>query len=100
MKYQLVIRPEAESDLIEAYRWYEERRQGLGLEFLLSVEASFGSVQRSPELYPIVYKEVRRVLTQRFPFGVYYLSGRERIVILAVFHVRRDPEKWKKRSPQ
>ena len=36
MNYKLLIQPQAELDLLKAYRWYEERTQGLGLrsEFL------------------------------------------------------------------
>jgi hypothetical protein len=36
MNHQLIIRPEAQADMTEAYRWYEERSEGLGLEFALA----------------------------------------------------------------
>jgi hypothetical protein len=36
---ELVIAPEAEMDIAEAYVWYEDRRAGLGEEFLSSVDA-------------------------------------------------------------
>ncbi|MBI4374271.1 MAG: type II toxin-antitoxin system RelE/ParE family toxin [Deltaproteobacteria bacterium] len=98
MKFQIVLRPEAESDLKEAFRWYEERRKGLGSEFVLSVEASIGSVQRNPKIYPAVYKKVHRALIQRFPFGLFYLVEKEEVVVLAVFHVRREPRNWKTRT--
>ncbi len=39
MKYEIIIRPEAESDLIETFSWYEDNRQGLGYDFLLQVDA-------------------------------------------------------------
>jgi hypothetical protein len=39
MAVELVIAPEAESDIEEAYLWYEDRRVGLGEEFLGSVDA-------------------------------------------------------------
>jgi toxin ParE1/3/4 len=35
MKHPLVIRPEGEYDIEEAYRWYEDHRPGLGLDFVL-----------------------------------------------------------------
>jgi toxin ParE1/3/4 len=40
MAAKLVIAPEAELDLAEAYVWYEKRRVGLGEEFLNSVDTS------------------------------------------------------------
>jgi plasmid stabilization system protein ParE len=39
MPAELIIAPEAEQDLAEAYGWYEARRIGLGEEFVSSVEA-------------------------------------------------------------
>ena len=41
MTYRLVIQPEAEADLDEAYRWYENQRSGLGNESIECVEAVF-----------------------------------------------------------
>lgn len=37
MEYRVIIRPEAEDDLKEAFIWYEDRRKGLGYNFLLRV---------------------------------------------------------------
>ena len=48
MSNQLVILPEAEQDLAEAYDWYEGRRAGLGDEFLTCVEACFQAIRRAP----------------------------------------------------
>jgi hypothetical protein len=33
MKYRVIVRPEAEDDLKEAYSWYEDKRTGLGYYF-------------------------------------------------------------------
>jgi hypothetical protein len=32
---RLIIRPEAEAEMAEAFDWYEERLSGLGASFLL-----------------------------------------------------------------
>lgn len=34
MTADLIVAPEAEQDIGEAYAWYEDRRPGLGEEFL------------------------------------------------------------------
>ena len=34
MKYKLIVRPEAESELLEAVKWCEEKVKGLGANFL------------------------------------------------------------------
>jgi toxin ParE1/3/4 len=35
MKYRIIIRPEAEVDLADAFSWYEDKRQGLGTILIL-----------------------------------------------------------------
>ena len=45
---RLIVRPEAETELAEAFRWYEERVPGLGAEFLLCVDAAMQAIQRNP----------------------------------------------------
>jgi hypothetical protein len=39
MAAKLIIAPEAEQDIDEAYTWYEGRRIGLGEEFMSCVDA-------------------------------------------------------------
>jgi len=34
MKHRVIIRPESENDLKEAFSWYEDKRIGLGHDFL------------------------------------------------------------------
>lgn len=98
MKYRIIIRPEAETDLSGAFHWYEEQNAGLGLEFFRCVEAAFDTIIRNPELYRKVYKDIRRALTSRFPYGVFYLIDENKVIIIAVFHAKRNPELLKERE--
>ncbi len=97
MSGRLVVRSEAGSDVAEAYRWYEERRAGLGEEFFKVVDDAFAVIERSPETFPRIYKDLRRVLTKRFPFAVFYVVSPEVISIVAILHQASDPERWKGR---
>jgi plasmid stabilization system protein ParE len=89
---EVIFRREARLELEEAYHWYESKRQGLGEEFLLVVDAAIEHACRSPELAPVIYRNVRRVLTRRFPYGIFYVAKQHRIVVIAVFHGRRNPK--------
>jgi Flp pilus assembly protein TadD len=53
MAAKLIIAPEAEQDLGEAYAWYEEWRLGLGEEFLGCVDACIQAICRMPEIYKL-----------------------------------------------
>jgi hypothetical protein len=56
----LVIRPEAQVDLLEARNWYNGQRAGLGAQFVDAVEVFFDEISANPELYAKTIKEVRR----------------------------------------
>lgn len=98
MTHELLVRPDAESDISEAYQWYESQKIGLGSDFLMCIEATIDAIERNPKLYPKVHKNVRRALIRRFPFGIFYIVEETKIIILSIFHVRRDPKQWKIRK--
>jgi plasmid stabilization system protein ParE len=99
MPAKLVIAPEAELDIAEAYVWYERRRIGLGEEFLSSVDACMEGIRRQPEMYPVVHETYRRSLIRRFPYAVFYEFAESTITVYSVFHTSRDQEKWRQRLP-
>ena len=92
------LTPEAELDLIEAIRWYDERDQKLGDQLLRSLYRCIASIERNPRLYPVVHRQMRRALVRRFPFQILYEIESEEIIIYAIFHSARDPEAWKRRG--
>ncbi len=55
MAARLVVAPEAEQDIHEAYGRYEERRVGLGEELLACVDACIQNLYRVPEMHPAIH---------------------------------------------
>ena len=98
MTLEIFIRPEAEAEMGEAFEWYEQRVAGLGSDFLLNVDATFHAILRHPSQYPVVHKNIHRALTRRFPYQILFLIEKHRIVVLAVFHSKRSPDRWRKRA--
>jgi plasmid stabilization system protein ParE len=98
MKYTLVLRQEAERDLAEAYGWYETCVPGLGADFLAVVEYALDSIKKNPDRFPLVHHNIRRALTRRFPYGVFFVIEGQRITVLDVMHTAREPGKWRLRS--
>jgi plasmid stabilization system protein ParE len=94
----MIIRPEAEADLANVRDWYERQRAGLGAEFLLCVEEVLERIGRTPEMYMMVHHDVRRALTRRFPYAVYYSIAGNDVVVLGILHTRRDPREWQSRA--
>ena len=99
MAVRLVLAPETELDVTEAYAWYEGCRFGLGEEFLGAVDAALESISRRPEMYPVVHESYRRALVRRFPYALFYEYSADTVTVYAVFHTARDPGKWRRRLP-
>jgi plasmid stabilization system protein ParE len=100
MNRNIIIRPDAEIDLEESFQWYQEQSPGLGLEFLRCVDAAFDMIIENPRLYQNVYKNIRRTLTRRFPYEIFYIIEEDKIIVLAVLHAKRDPELLVERASQ
>jgi toxin ParE1/3/4 len=71
---------------------------GLGLEFLAAIEDVFDRIQATPELYAGEYKGIRRTVTKRFPYVVYYRLLVESVEVLAVLHGSRNSSHWRRRA--
>ena len=97
MKYDLIIRPEARADLLDAFHWHQDRRAGLGYDFKLCVDEVISKIQRNPLIHKVIKDGIRLSVTRRFPYGVFYIVENKRIIFLAVLHSRQDPAKWQKR---
>ncbi len=97
MSHRVAFRPEAKAEFTEAIDWYEVQRSGLGNEFAEAVEATIQKLIEYPFAYPVFYKDVRRAPVQRFPYGVFYSSNEEPILVLAIFHSKRNPIEWQRR---
>jgi toxin ParE1/3/4 len=69
---ELTVRPEAETEINEAFKRYEERVSGLGSDFLLSVDAALQAILRNPQSYPTVHRTLRRALIRRFPYQIFF----------------------------
>jgi len=93
---------DAEAEFRAAARWYEGRRERLGLEFLDAVDATIAQIGRLPNAGTLVKRLppdllVRRAPVKRFPYHVVYLETESTIRVLAIAHDRRKPDYWKDR---
>jgi toxin ParE1/3/4 len=93
----LIVSPEAEEDLAAIRAWYEGQRPGLGRAFLESVARAFERIERSPLSFETVFHGVRLASTPRFPYIIYFREVEADLVVIGVFHNRRDPRAWRAR---
>ena len=98
MRYSLFVHPLARLDILDAVVWYEEQRLGLGLEMSAQVDAAICRAADSPLAFALIDEATRRVLCRRFPYAVFFQVDGDRLVVLAVTHVHRDPIGWPSRT--
>ena len=67
------IQPASATEAAEAADWYEDQQSGLGIAFVLELDAAIERAAESPEAYEVQYRGARRVLMRRFPYSVYFL---------------------------
>jgi plasmid stabilization system protein ParE len=97
MTLRIVFRRAAKSEFEDAAVRYDEQRLGLGEEFTIEIEQAVARAADAPARYPIVFGGVRRTVTRRFPFSVYFRVRSDALVVPAVFHGRRNPAIWQRR---
>ncbi|HUQ71499.1 MAG TPA: type II toxin-antitoxin system RelE/ParE family toxin [Planctomycetaceae bacterium] len=96
------ILPEADGEAIAAALWYDDRRAGLGDDFLAEFEQSLGQISRNPQQLPRLEDyagphDIRRCRLRRFPYTVIVCVRDEETSIVAVAHARRRPLFWLER---
>ncbi|OFZ55541.1 MAG: plasmid stabilization protein [Bdellovibrionales bacterium RIFOXYB2_FULL_36_6] len=90
--------PDAEKELNEAVDYYNECQNGLGLEFAKEVYLAIQNILSFPHAWAQLSSNTRRCLTNRFPYGVIYQVTDKEVFIIAVMHLNREPNYWKKRE--
>jgi len=90
----IVFRPEAEAELLDAQCWYAARSPGLGFEFARAVDVAIESALRMPLGHPRIDGDLRRVSVRRFPYAIIYIPAPLELVVVSCFHHRRRPGSW------
>ena len=94
----IILRPAAAADIEQAFRWYEQRRPGLGDEFLELLDSALGEIRAHPERFPVIHRDTRRMLLSRFPYAIFYRIYESGVVVVACMHAHRDPTHWRIRQ--
>ena len=97
---RLELHPEARAELRSAALWYDERRPGLGDEFIADVSATLDRIGNAPDSYPAWTGTqaggplIRKATVQRFPYLIAFEKHEQHVLVLAVAHAKRRPLYW------
>ena len=96
---KIVIQASALADLADGFDFYERNEPGLGGCFLDALYSDIDSLQLYAGIHLIQFGKYHRLLSKRFPCGIYYQVKENSVLARAVLDLRRDPE-WVKRRLQ
>jgi plasmid stabilization system protein ParE len=89
----------AAAELIDAIRWYEEQRSGLGAELFDAITETIELIRAHPEIGAprATRQQSRQLRVNRFPYNVVYRIREDDIYVVAVAHTSRRPGYWRDR---
>lgn len=96
MSYTYWLHEKAENDLQEGFIWYEERKNGLGYEYLDAIQKTITKIVENPESYGSKgNSEFREALLDKFPYVIVYkiYKLKMEIFISSVHHTKKNPRK-------
>jgi toxin ParE1/3/4 len=100
------LHPEAHAEFRSGALWYEERRDGLGGEFVAAVDAALLRIGTAPKLFPRwagtekATAVIRKAPVERFPYVIAFEQHKRYALVLAVAHQKRRPLYWLARTTQ
>lgn len=88
----VIFAPKAENDLVAISDWYLWQGVDLDKLFIGEVEKGVKRIERNPESFRFISRDVRRMRLKKFPYYMYFsfLNG---ITILRIRHTKQQPLK-------
>jgi plasmid stabilization system protein ParE len=87
----IIFRPIARLEMDDAMGWYQKQKEGLEAEFKDAVDQLLERIAAAPLRFGPVRGEIRRALLRRFPYAIHFVPEPNAVIVLAVFHTKRDP---------
>ena len=86
------IKEQANTEVSNAYNYYESKQIGLGEYFLSDFSNTINAIKLSPNGF-VKFHQYRQVRFSVFPFVIVYEVIENELVVYAVFETHQDPKK-------
>jgi plasmid stabilization system protein ParE len=93
--FVVVLAPEAESDIAEAFAWYLARNVAAARDFRAEVFETVDRIAAAPLSRLADEEGNRHRVVRRFPYTVWYEVVGDTVTVLAGAHHRRRPGYWR-----
>ena len=96
--YKFLILERAVFELEDACMYYNEQVLGLGYEFEEEIVLLLELIKENPLLFPVKFAHIHEAVVKRFPFVINYEISEKQVIVSAIFHVKQNPVKKRKRK--
>jgi toxin ParE1/3/4 len=97
MSLPVILRPAADADIQAIHDELDLLKAGLGDRFVARVREVLERIESMPEMYGLVWQDVRVARLRKFQHLVYYVVFADRVEVLAVMHGSQDASAWQSR---
>ena len=91
--------PEAEKEYTAAASYYFQINPELAGRFYDEIERLIHEARSQPQRFRVFDPPARRHFSTVFPYAILFLDQPDRILIVAVMHMKRRPGYWRERLP-
>ena len=84
----------AEKEFYISQEYYEEQQINLGNKFKSEVYNTLKRIQKFPNMFVKVKKDIRKYIVNKFPFNILYSIEGNNILVIAIAHHHRNPDYW------
>lgn len=88
-----VLSLQAENELEDALYFYDLISTKIGDNFLNQINTCIESILLNPETYKLEFDVYRQAVVKKFPFVNIYTKIDSKILISAIFHTSKNPNK-------
>ena len=97
--FDLIIVEQAIIEMENACEFYNVKVDGLGAKFSEEIFELLNKILINPLLFPVKFKQIHEAVLLRFPFVITYEIIENKVIVLSIFHTKRNPkEKSKTRN--
>jgi toxin ParE1/3/4 len=93
MSKEIIVSSKAADEIRQAAIWYDDQSWGLSKKFIAELEYYYARIEKYPDSYKRVTKNIRRCLLETFPYIIFFSRLQNEVTILRVRHTKQRPLK-------
>lgn len=92
------LHPQAQEELEQTILFYKKQQAGLEKRFIEAADDAINRACRNPLLYRKIDDDVRKCRLLHFPYAIIFRTRSAQLEIIAIMHLRKQPNYWQSRK--